>query len=357
MIVAGALGYAGTVTAGYFLSWAVFLAGFAQLGLLVVASHRNGMKLKLRRPQMTPGVRRMLALGIPGLIAGGITQINLVIGTMIASTMPAAVSWLYYADRIYQFPLGMVGVAIGVVLLPELSRQMKEGSARVNATQNRALEFSLLLTLPAAVALFVIAHSIIAGLFERNAFTAADTFVVAGALAGFAWGLPAFVLIKVLSPAFFAREDTKRPMVFAALSAVINIAFSLTLFPLYGPAGIAAATSLAGWANALMLLAVLWRRRTFAADTLLWRRSAGIMAASVLMGIALYILNGFLAPYLGGDRSLLTKLLALSLLCGTGFIIYALAAWVLGGIDRQALSRFMRARRLRKNEAPPSMEI
>lgn len=345
MILAGAQGYAGTVMAGYFLSWAVFVAGFAQLGLLLWAVRRNGMWLTLKRPRLTPNVRRMLSLGVPGLIAGGITQINLVIGTMIASTMPAAVSWLYYADRIYQFPLGMVGVAIGVVLLPELSRQMKHGSDRVNETQNRALELSLLLTLPATVALSVIAHPIIAGLFERGAFMPADTSVVATSLAGFALGLPAFVLIKVLSPAFFAREDTKRPMYFAAASAVLNIVFSVVLFPLFGPVGIAIATSLAGWANALLLWIVLWRRGDFSADLLLKRRLMGIVAASLAMGVALYSLSLLTAPYLGHAQSLLTNLAALSFLCGFGFAVYIAAVFIFGGVDLPALKTLMKRRK------------
>jgi putative peptidoglycan lipid II flippase len=357
LITAGALGLAGTRQAGLFLCWAVFIAGFAQVALLAYILKRHGLGLSIKWPRMTPGVKRMLILGIPGVIAGGITQINLVIGTMIASTMPAAVSWLYYADRIYQFPLGMVGVAIGVVLLPELSRQMKMGDSHVLETQNRALEFSMLLTLPAAVALACVPHSIIAGLFERGAFGPFDSAIVSGVLAAFAFGLPAFVLTKVLSPAFFAREDTKRPMLVAMTSSATNVIFSLLLFKPYGPMGIAAATVIAGWVDALLLLLLLWRKKSFKADSLLLRRLLAILAASLLMGAALLWGDQFAAPHVGSEHGLTTKFIALAVLCGSGFLIYVASVFAFGGIDRKALSSFMKQRALRKGEAPPSMEI
>src|SRR5690606_30175655 len=137
--------------AGYILAWGVFVAGIVQLVALVIAARRAGMGLSLRRPRLTPGVRRLVSLGIPGVVAGSVTQINIVVGTMIASLQAGAVSYLYYADRLYQLPLGTIGIAIGVVLLPELSRRLRAGDAvgAANA-QNRSLEFALSLTLPAA---------------------------------------------------------------------------------------------------------------------------------------------------------------------------------------------------------------
>ncbi|MES2906289.1 MAG: murein biosynthesis integral membrane protein MurJ [Pseudomonadota bacterium] len=402
LILAGALGFAGTPTAGLYLSWAVFIAGFAQVGLLVFILIHLKLSLRLRRPRMTPGVKRMLLLGVPGIIAGGVTQINLVIGTMIASTMAAAVSWLYYADRIYQFPLGMVGVAIGVVLLPELSRQLKKGDAHILSTQNRAMEFSMLLTLPAAVALIAVPHSLIAGLFERGAFTATDTLVVGNILAAFGFGLPAFVLIKILSPAFFAREDTKTPMMIAFFSTGVNIIVSLLLFPQFGnflgwiitstasvldsifatslnakaatlaasamawadalpiphlgPVGIAIATVIAGWMDALYLLIVLCWRGHFQFDRLLVMRLGAIMAASILMGAALMWGDHYASPYMGSANSLGIKFVALLLLCGAGFLIYAVCVYMLGGVDRAAISDFLKKRKIRKGEAPPAMD-
>src|SRR5688572_22349153 len=180
---------------------------------------RNNIWLKLRRPRMTEGMRRLIRLGIPGVIAGGVTQINIVIGTVIASMQNGAVSYLYYADRVYELPLAIVGIAIGVVLLPDVSRHLRAGNdAAVMDSQNRAFEFSMLLTVPAAVALALVPGPIVQTLFQRGAFTMADVAPTAYALAIFALGLPAFVLIKVLSPAYFAREDTKTPMRYAAIS-------------------------------------------------------------------------------------------------------------------------------------------
>jgi len=222
--IAIGLGYAKKPEAGYVLATGVLVAGIAQLAMLWVAVKRAGLDLKLVRPRYTEGMRRLVRLGVPGLVSGGITQINIVVGTIIASLQPGAVSYLYYADRLYQLPLGIVGVAVGVVLLPDLARLLRAGDpAAAHDSQNRSLEFALLLTLPAAVALTMAAEPIIRVLFERGAFTAMDTPKTAYALAAFAVGLPAFVLIKVFQPAFFAREDTRTPMIFAGVNMAATL--------------------------------------------------------------------------------------------------------------------------------------
>ena len=190
--------------AGYYLAWGVFVAGFVQLAALVWALLHNDFPLSFRRPKSTENTKKLIRLGIPGVVAGGVTQLNIMIGTIIASFQAGAVSYLYYADRIYQLPLGVVGIAIGVVLLPDLTRKVRaEDSKAVDAAQNRAMEFAMFLTLPAAIALAVVPGPIIGVLFERGQFTSDDTHMTAMALAAFAFGLPAFVLNKVLSPGFF----------------------------------------------------------------------------------------------------------------------------------------------------------
>ena len=240
--------------AGHALSWGVFVAGILQFVSLVWAAHGVGMNLRLRVPRLTDDSKRLLKLIAPGALAAGIVQVNLLIGTIIASLQDGAVSWLYYADRIYQLPLGVVGIAIGVVLLPELSRKLKaEDRAGAMYSMNRAMEFSLLLTLPAAAALMVIPHEIIRTLFQHGVFSATDTSASAKALAAFATGLPAFVLIKVLSPPFFAREDTRTPFYFATVGVAVNISLSLILFYQIGYIGIAMATAIAAWINAGLL--------------------------------------------------------------------------------------------------------
>ncbi len=326
-------GFGNTPEAGEALAWGVALGGVAQLLVLVFWARRAGIGLRLQRPRMTPGVRRLVTLGIPGVIAGGITQVNLLIGTIIASMQDSAVSWLYYADRIYQLPLGLVGIAIGVVLLPDLSRKLRasDGDGALHS-QNRSLELSLLLTLPAAVALMVMPYPIIQVLFERGAFSEADTVATATALAAFAAGLPAFVLVKVFSPGFFAREDTRTPMIYAGVSVAVNIAGSLTLFWVIGHVGIAIATSLAGWVNAGLLAATLIRRGHFSFDETFLRRLAPICVSCVAMGAALWgaslALSGLLAPANG--IALQAAVLAALVICGIA--VYAVMAHVTGAL-------------------------
>ena len=178
------------------------------------------------------------------------------ISTIIATLQDRVVSWLYYADRLFQLPLGVIGVAIGVVLLPTLSHKLRSGDhAAVLASENRALEFALLLTMPAAIALYLAAEPIVRVLFERGAFTAIDTHATASMLAALALGLPAYVLIKVLHPSFFAREDTKTPMIYAGIAMAANVVLSIMLFTMIGATGIAIATTLSGWINVGLLFA------------------------------------------------------------------------------------------------------
>ena len=340
-----------TPDAGIILSWATVIGGIAQLAVVVWAANHAGLGRRLIRPRLTPAVKRLAKLAIPGAIAGGVTQINIVIGTIIASLAPGAVSYLYYADRVYQLPLGIVGVAIGVVLLPDLARQLRAGRADVAThTQNRAIEFSLALTLPAAIALVVLATPIIRVLFERGAFTAADTEATAAALAAFAVGLPGFVLIKALQPAFFARENTRTPMWFAAISVVVNVAMSLALFPSLEHVGIAIATSTAGWINAILLAVVLWRRGEFVADAALRRRAPLLLLAAVLMGAALYFGIGLVSAWLD-DTSTWVRALGLLAVVTAGVVLFAVFVQLTGAAD---FRRLLRARKPSVPVAPPA---
>ena len=214
-----------------FLSIGITVSGLVQTAWLWAACQALGLRLTFRLPRLTPGTKRLIALGIPGAIAAGVTQINILVTSSIATLQEGARSWLYFADRLYQLPLGVIGIAMGVVLLPTLSMRLRanddDGARNV---MNRALEISMALTLPSAAALAVIPNFIVGGLFETGLFTGEDVNQVSLALRAFAFGLPAFVLIKVLSPGFFAREDTMTPMRFAAASVVINLALGLGLF-------------------------------------------------------------------------------------------------------------------------------
>jgi putative peptidoglycan lipid II flippase len=337
MLIAIWFGFNAEPAAGYIQAWGVFVAGFLQLALLMWGLRRAGLTLKLGRPRWSPDMKKLVTLGIPGVIAGGITQVNIAIGTVIASMQAGAVSHLYYADRLYELPLAIVGIAIGVVLLPDVSRHLRAGNhAAVMDSQNRSLEFAMLLTLPAAMALFVVPTEIVRVLFERGAFTAEDTPYTAEALRIFALGLPAFVLIKVFSPAFFARQDTKTPMRFAVWSLTANTLGSIGLFFLFRRLGwmphlgIAVATTLGGWMNALLLYRGLKFQGHFAGDARLMRALPRILISALVMGAVLYGAALALDPWINQSKGLLVRFTALAVLVSVGFVAYFAAAQVTG---------------------------
>jgi putative peptidoglycan lipid II flippase len=284
-VVAWLLGTGNSETTGYIFAWGIFAAGVAQYALLAIACRRAGMPLLPRWPRLTPDVKRVITLSVPGIVSGGVMQINLVVATMIATTIDGAVAYLYYADRLYQLPLGVIGVAIGVVLLPDLSRRLRAGDeAGALNSQNRALELSIFLTLPSAIALMAIPAPIIHTVFEHGAFTRADTLAVAPAVLAFASGLPAFSLAKVFQPGFYAREDTRTPMRFAIISVAVNVAASIILSYWLGHVGIALATSLAAWVNAGLLGYTLHRQDFFKLDERCRKRLPLIVASAIVMG-------------------------------------------------------------------------
>ncbi|MGS1094981.1 murein biosynthesis integral membrane protein MurJ [Aquamicrobium terrae] len=342
------------LSVGYAMAWGVMAAGVVQLAIVWIAARHAGISIGFKRPRLTPNVKRLLWLALPAAITGGITQINTLIGTAIASTQASAVSSLALADRVYQLPLGVVGIAVAIVLLPELSRALKAGNlVEAASLQNRSVEFTLFLTLPAAAALLAISEPIVRLLYERGEFAASGaTSTVSAILAIFGLGLPAFVLIKAFTPGYFAREDTKTPMVFAAISVAVNIATALMLFPRMGAPGIAVASAIAGWVNALMLLAVLVRRGHWGHDAPLMRRIPRLVLSSALMGGALYGGAIWLAPWLASSAPALSQATALALLCGAGALLYFVLAFATGGADIAMIRRNIR----RGQTAAASME-
>jgi putative peptidoglycan lipid II flippase len=346
LFIGFALGYRNDPQGGIVQAIGVFIAGLLQLALLMDGLRRAGFRLKLRRPRMTDGMRRLLSLGVPGVISGGVTQINIMIGTIIASLEAGAVSQLYYADRLYELPLAIVGIAIGVVLLPEVSRHLRAGNqAAVHDSQNRSLELAMLLTIPAAVALAIVPAEIIRVLFERGAFTPTDTAATAAALAIFAWGLPAFVLIKVFSPAYFAREDTRTPMRYATISLIANTAGSVGLFFLFRSMGmlpqlgIALASALGGWLNAILLWRTLSARGHFTLDARAQRALPMIVLSSLLMGLALWAGANVAAPWLTSSQPLAVKAAALAALLIAALLIYGAIAFATGALRKSLFRR------------------
>lgn len=324
-------GWGNTAATGTAMVWAVFVAGVGQFGLLWLAVRRAGVKLSFRRPRYTSDVKRLVQLGIPGVIAGGIAQINLVISTAFASMQDGAAAWLYYADRVYQLPLGIVGVAIGIVLLPELSRHLRAGNEQaVSDSQNRSLEFALFLTIPATIALIAIPLPVVQVLFQRGAFNSADSLASAQAVAAFAVGLPAFVLIKIFSPGFFAREDTKTPMYFAAVGVAVNVIMAVVLFRYFHHIGVALAVSLAAWANAALLGITLTQRGYFSADAKLRKNLPRIIFNSLLMGAVLLVCNQYFGHFFTQPNPLVVRLAVLMVLVVTGAACYFVASHITG---------------------------
>lgn len=334
---------------GYLMAWTVCLAGAAQMIFLAVAAARAGMKLRLPRPRFTPGVRRLLVLLVPGVLSAGALQINIFVGSSIASWQEGAFSYLYYADRVYQLPLGLIGIAIGIVLLPDMARKLRSGAGEAAMhSLNRGLEFALLLTLPATLALLVIPGAIVGGLFQHGAFGQADAAATAAALAAFAGGLPAYVLVKILQPAFYAREDTVTPFRFSVVSVIANIVLSLVLFLTLDHVGIALATALAAWLNTLLLIWSLRRHGFWALDQRFRHRLPRILGASAVMGLVLWGLQTALAGWLGD--TFFERIAALAILVAAGLGSYALAALLFGAMSRSELLAALR----RKKQAETS---
>jgi putative peptidoglycan lipid II flippase len=282
------------------LIWGIPLAGIAQLALVWRAAQNAGFPLLPKRPRFTPDMKRLCVVALPAAMAGGVVQINLLVGQQVASYFDRAVGWLYAADRLYQLPLGVVGIAVGIVLLPDLARRLKAGDHDgARAAFNRAGEISLALTIPAAVALVVIPLPLVSVMFERGATTATDSAAIAQAVAIYGLGLPSFVLQKVLQPVFYAREDTRSPFRYALVSMLVNAVVALALAPVIGWLAPAIATTLAGWV--MVALLALGARR-FGEDarfdtrfrSRLWR----ICAASAGMGVVIWGANLVLTPWL-----------------------------------------------------------
>ncbi|MCR8724026.1 murein biosynthesis integral membrane protein MurJ [Frigidibacter sp. ROC022] len=311
------------------LALSVPLAGIAQLALVWWAARRAGYPLRFRRPRMTPELWRLARIAAPAALAGGVVQVNLLVGRQVASYFDGAIGWLNYADRLYQLPLGVVGIAIGVVLLPELSRRLAAGDLEGQRNGlNRAAEVSLGLTIPAAVALMVVPGPLVQALFQRGAFTTEDAANTALALTIYGLGLPAFVLQKVLQPLYFAREDTKRPFYYALVSLALNAGIAIGLAPFIGFAAAAVGTTLAAWGMVLQLwLGSREMGEVVHMDATLRRRLPRMLLSAALMGLALWGFSWLAAPMFapGGARAI-----ALLLLVALGAMVYFGCGQVVG---------------------------
>ena len=349
------------VDSAHAASWAILAAGVIQAGLLWWGVRRVGAKIRPTLPRLTPEIRALIAVAIPGAIAASVTQINIFISGIIASQVNGARTWLSVADRFYQLPLGLVGVAIGVALLPSLSRAVSLGDKdEAQKTTDQAIVFAMALTLPAAAALLAIPHYLIDGLFQRGEFTAYDAAETAKALFHYGWGTPAFVLARVLSPVFFARSDTRAPMRFAIISMVVNIVLGYALFLVIGFEGIAAATAFASWLNVAQMYWTLRKRGDWTPSPAAWSKLARILAASAVMGGALFAAQFFRAdleaPFAGmrllglGPKEITVLLLSMA-----GAALYPPLLFLSGGVTVAEVKAALR--RKPGVAAPPSADL
>ncbi len=325
-----------TQTPSHALAWGVLMAGVGQFVWLVIACKRAGFAIRLQIPRIDDKIKLLGKRMIPGMIGVGVYQLNLLVDTMLASMVSdGAVSWLYYADRVNQLPLGVIGIAIGTALLPTLSRQLQGKDPSVAMySQNRGIEIALLLTLPAAIALAVMGTPIINVLFQRGAFTATETSATGMALTIFACGLPASVLVKVLAPGFFAREDTKTPIRIGIICMLLNIGMIVILMPFFGHLGIAAATAVSSWINALSLATILRKRDHLTFDDRLKRRIPRIILSSALMGLALWAAIFF---FWNTGYEAIWRTAVMGGIVMTGMIIYAVFAQLTGATSFREL--------------------
>ena len=310
---------------------AVTLSGALQLGWLWYACRRAGVRLSIGMPRLGPDVKRLLSLIWPAAAGAGAVQINLVVSTALAaSLLPAgSVSFIYYADRLNQLPLGLIGIGLGTVLLPTISRQLGRGEeAQAMATQNRGMELALFLTLPATVALIVCGVPIVGALFQHGQFSAQDSMFTAQALAAFSIGLPSYILVKVLTPGYYARSDTRTPVRYATISMVVNLVLNLAFIKPLGHVGPPLATAIASTVNVALLYRTLRKRDHFTPDARLIRRTWRLLVAALVMGVVMFFLNDLFQPFVTG-RSV-QRWGAMVVLVTTGGVVYAVATLVTG---------------------------
>jgi putative peptidoglycan lipid II flippase len=276
------------VQAAHWAAVGVILAGISQAGLLWWGCKRSGAHVGFRWPRLTPEIKKLVMLATPGAIGASATQISVFVSGVLVSQVNGARTWLTVCDRLYQLPQGLIGVAIGVALLPQLSRSVHAGDeTAARKTMDQAILFSMAFALPCAVALVTIPFMIIDGLYTRGVFTAYDARQTANALFFFGWGVPAFVAAQLLNRAFFARQDTKTPMRIGLISVAVNVVVGITLFYLIGVPGVAAAMTIAWWTNVLMMATTLARRAHYRPEPKTVARLLRLLLANLVLAALL----------------------------------------------------------------------
>ena len=286
------------------LSYAVSLAGFLQLIVLFFFVRKNFIPILSVKIVIDKKVKFFFKKLLPSIFSSGVTQINILVGTIIASFQAGAVSYLYYADRVYQMNLAIAGIAVGTVMLPELSKHVKKNNAnQIINLQNRALELCLFLSIPAAVALILASNEIITSLFGYGSFNNESVINTATALTFFAFGVPAFSILKIFSNFFFARNDTKTPFYLSVMSVILNILISISFFNKIGFVIIPIATSISSWINVFFHFYFIKKRNLYFFDKTFIYKFPRMILSAVVMGVVLYLLLGFFSDKFNYNES------------------------------------------------------
>jgi len=328
----------------YALAVAVSTAGLVQLLYLAWETRRAGVRLKVTLPKLTPEVKRLGALILPATFGAGIYQVSQFVDTFFATSLPqGSLTLLKLADRLNQMPLGIVGIALGTAILPMLSRHIHSGDAKeAQRLQGQAFELATLLTLPAAAALAVCAPAFVTAFFVGGKFTHADGAIMAQIVMALVAGLPAYVIVKILNPGFFAREDTRTPVWTALAALVFNIAVNLYVVQRYGIVGLAAATAASASLNCLLLYTILHRRGWFHFTLPLASRIARQLVATAAMAAALWWAMPLMAYRYGGG--VFDRVWSLAVLVGLGMAVFFAVAFLTGAVDKQVLAQLRRRR-------------
>ncbi len=332
-------------TVGHALSWGLLGAGVLQLAFLWGCAKRAGVKITFSMPKLDKDARKLLKIMGPAVLGAGVVHINLFADLIMASFLgEGSISYLYYADRLNQLPLGVVGIAVGTALLPMLSRAMtSDDKSHALDLFNRALEYCILLALPAAVALAVVPLSLITVLFERGAFDASDSQITANILAAYALGLPAYIAVKVFSTAHWARGDTKTPVKIAIIVTLINIAMSIILIQFIGILGIALATGITGWLQFYLHVRALKTHPCAHFDDKFMRNIPKIIASAAIMGASIYIIAELLQGFIF-EISVMWQVFGIIIIVGSGAIIYGASILITGAVKPRDLKKYLTKR-------------
>ncbi len=364
------------------LSWSLLIAGVIQLLVVLIPTRKMGLKLKVQRPELAvcmavlkaagvgllllivpfrerrqrlkshlpriePDIVRLGVLMIPGVISAGVQQLNLLVGGSVASFQDGARTLIYNADRINQFPLGLIGIAFGVVLLPDIARKVKsDNHEAARESMQRGMVLAMLLALPAMVGIGILAEPIIDVLFRSGKFTRVNSYMAGQALMAFAVGCPAYIMVRVVQPGYFARGDTRTPMIFTFWSAASNMALCLIAFVIlrgtgWLHVGCAVATTAAGWLNIYLLIRGLKKDGFMKLEPLFWRKMSKMLVSSLIMGFVVWFAAHLLNEPLH-ESARVIRFLILTLIASTGIVTYFLVAHVIGAVSFDELKQSFR---------------